>query len=332
MLNLSTKLDRRASFAVGFVSSFLLFALIILVQLHHRDQELAYQKSTGLGAVNAGVDWTNPYSQWGNGPRLLSAVFTPQQSTAMYENNKWQGRVDIAPPRKIVRTGELWLSVNDPIRTIADITAIAQQYGGYTVNEQNQVRAVTGEEGDITVRVAADKFDEARGRIKSLAVRVDQEHATASDVTKESIDFDARLYSLRTQEEQYLQILKTAHKVEDTVDVTEKLNDVRGQIERTQSDADFLRKTVETSLIQVHLQSAPGGRFASLDWHPGMRTREELRDGIEAVGVFFGVLLSILVHLPAILLWVLTIAALCAVAWRIVRRLWKWFVPSPKAA
>ena len=61
-----------------------------------------------------------------------------------------------------------------------------------------------------------------------------------------------------------------------------------------------------------------------------MRAKLELRDGIESVGEFAGALLAILVRLPAILLWLLTIAALCAVAWRIVRKLWKWFVPAAR--
>jgi hypothetical protein len=329
MFKFIRSLDSKFSFAAGFVASFLLFAVIILAQLANRDQEIARQKSTGLGST-AGVDWNNPYNEWRSGPQLLNAVFPSRSPSPMYQ--KGGVVLEQSQPRKIVRTGELWLSVNDPIRTITDITAIAQQYSGYTVNQQNQVRAVTGEEGDITVRVAADRFDEARGRVKGLAVRVEQEHVTANDATKESIDFDARLRSLRAQEEQYLQILKSAHKVEDIVDVTEKLNDVRSQIERTQSDSDFLQKTVETSLIQVHLQSAPGGRFAGLDWHPLMRAKLELRDGIEALGEFAGALFAILVRLPAILLWLLTLAALCAVAWRIMRKLWKWFVPTKPVA
>jgi len=330
MFNFIRSLDRKSTFAVGFVTAFLLFAAIILLQLSNRDQEIAKQKGTGLGAVNAGVDWSDPYSQWHSGPHLLDAVLP---STTMHKGAA-AAYLMMAPenapaaPQKIVRTGRLSLSVSDPLRAINDISGIAQEYGGYLVTEQNQMRAVTGEEGQLTLRVPSEKFDEARSRIKALAVRVDEEQATANDVTKDYFDFDARLHSLHAEEEQYLQILKSAHKVEDVLSVTEKLDEVRSQIERAQGEFNYLQKTVETSLIEVHLQTAPGGRFAGLDWHPLMRVKLELRDGVEALGEFAGALLSILVRLPAILLWLFTIATLGALAWRIARRIWRWFVPA----
>jgi uncharacterized protein DUF4349 len=326
MFNFIRSFDRKSTFAAGFVCSFLLFALIILVQLANRDQGIAKQKSTALSAVNSGVDWTNPYSEWRSGPRLLDAVFPLRSPSRMYH----AGGIVLdqsSAPRKIVSTGTLWLSVNDPIHAIDEISGIAQQYGGYITTQQNQIVAVTGAEGTLTLRLPAEGFDEVRRRIKAFALHVDQEQTTANDVTKDYVDFEARLRTLRAQEEQYLKILRSAKTVEDTLKVTERLTGVRSEMERAQGEFNFLQRTVETSLLEVHLQLAPGGRFASLDWHPGLRVKEELREGIEAVGIFFGVLLSILVHLPAILLWVLTIAALCALAWRLCRVLWRWFVP-----
>src|SRR3954464_4946379 len=148
MFRFVRNLDRKVIFVVGFVSSFLLFATIILVQLADRDHEIARQKDTGLGAT-AGVDWSNPYSLWAH-PRLVDAVFPLHRSARMY-----QAGVTLDPlqapssRRKIVRTGALWLAVNDPIHTIDEIAALAQRYNGYVVTEQNQTLAVTGEEGTL---------------------------------------------------------------------------------------------------------------------------------------------------------------------------------------
>jgi hypothetical protein len=48
---------------------------------------------------------------------------------------------------------------------------------------------------------------------------------------------------------QYLGILKQAKTVKDTVEVTDKLDEVRGEIEQQQAEFEALSKQVETWLL-----------------------------------------------------------------------------------
>jgi uncharacterized protein DUF4349 len=326
-------IDRKAVFATGFLLPILLLFTLSVLNRWSAYRSISSNRTTGLAATTD-VGW-EPIHLWQSRPNLIRAALqmesAPYCGRVVRTGMMYQKSAASSPeeaPRKISRTGTIWLSVNDPLRALDQMTAIAQDFNGYVVNAQNQMRVVSGEEGMLTVRVPAERFDEFRARIKALAVRVDEENVEAKDVTKEFYDFDARLRSLHAQEEQYLQILKTAHTVEDTLKVTEHLNNVRGDIERAQGEFNFLQKTVEASVLDVHLQTVPGGKFAALGWQPLQRIKLELRDGLEAIGDYTGAMFALLVRLPAIMLWFVTVVFIVAMSWRVVRYAWRRFVPQ----
>lgn len=60
-----------------------------------------------------------------------------------------------------------------------------------------------------------------------MAVKVNSEKTDAQDVTKQYVDLEARIRNLRAQEAQYLEIMRSAKKVQDMLDVSEKLSEVR---------------------------------------------------------------------------------------------------------
>src|SRR5437016_13597862 len=95
------------------------------------------------------------------------------------------------------------------------------------------------------IRVPVGKFELNRALIIKLSQLVENERAKAEDVTKRYVDEDARLRNLRVQEAQYLAILKLARTVKDTLEVSEKLSQTRGEIEEQQSEFNSLAKQVE---------------------------------------------------------------------------------------
>jgi TfoX/Sxy family transcriptional regulator of competence genes len=68
--------------------------------------------------------------------------------------------------------------------------------------------------------------------------------STPKTVTKQYVDQEARLRNLRAQEQQYLGILRKAATVKDTLEVSDKLNEVRGAIEERQAEFEALTKQV----------------------------------------------------------------------------------------
>lgn len=75
------------------------------------------------------------------------------------------------------------------------------------------------------------------------------------------MDQAARLRNLRVQESQYLGILKRAQTVKDTLEISEKLNEVCAQIEQ-QAEFEALSKQVETVAFTIF--AARRGRYAGV--------------------------------------------------------------------
>jgi Domain of unknown function (DUF4349) len=160
---------------------------------------------------------------------------------------------------------------------------------------------------------------------------VESEKLNAEDVTKEHVDQSARLRNLHAQETQYLRILKQAKSVKDTLEVSDKLNEVRGEIETQQAEFDALSKQVETVALTITLRAEAEAQVFGLQWRPLYQLKLAARQGIESVGDYAAAIASFLFYLPTVILWLATILVGAALGWRILRWAGKvLFVPRPK--
>ncbi len=223
--------------------------------------------------------------------------------------------------RKTVRNASMDLIVKRPKEASDNIRQVAEAAGGFLVSSQ-----VNGGENassaSLSIRVPVDKFEEVRAKIAKLGVRVESEKVDAQDVTKQYVDLSARLRNLRAQETQYLGILKRARTVKDTVEVSDKINEARSQIEQQQAEFDALSKQVETVALTVSLIAEADVQVFGLQWRPLYHLKSAARDGLDGVGDYASAMASFVFFIPALLLWVVTILVGAAVAWRIVQ--WSW--------
>jgi hypothetical protein len=222
------------------------------------------------------------------------------------------------PDRKMVRTDSLDLVVQRPADAAEKISQLATRLGGFLVTSE-----VSGDpdvpSASLTIRVPAARFEEARTEIRNLGLRVESEHVEAQDVTRQYVDQQAHLRNLRAEEEQYLAILKHAATVSDTLEVSEKLGEVRGNIEQQQAEFEALSKQVETVAITVSLRAEADARVLGLNWRPLYRLKTAARNGLDSVGDYIGNMTALAFNLPAMLLWLATILAGAAIGWRILR-------------
>lgn len=162
-----------------------------------------------------------------------------------------QGTTD----RMVVRNVSLRLVVSNVDEVLSKAARLAQEMGGYVVSSES--RESDGNRlGKATLRVPADKLDAALQRLKEMATRVSYEGTTAKDVTEEYVDQEARLKTLRAQEQQYLKLLDGARTTEDVIKVTQALTQVREQIERTEGRIQYLRRSSEMALISLDLTTS----------------------------------------------------------------------------
>jgi len=134
----------------------------------------------------------------------------------------------------------------------------------------------------LAICVPANRFEEAREEIRKQGLRVDSERVEAQDVTRQYVDLDARLRNLRSEEAQYLSIMKGAHTVKDALEVSEKLSSVRGQIEQQQAEFHSLSKQVETVAISVSLRTQAEAQVFGFQWRPLYQLKLAVRDGLNS--------------------------------------------------
>jgi Domain of unknown function (DUF4349) len=167
--------------------------------------------------------------------------------------------------QKIVKTGEISIEVTDATKALARVRAMAVQLGGYVGGSKAGTR---DEPATLTLRIPADRFEDALARLHELDGDVVVEATSEQDVTSAVVDLEARIANLQASETQYRTLLGKAVKVEDVLAVQTRLDDVRGQIEQLQAQHKELSgladlSTLTVTLIPSALQQAAGG------WDPG---------------------------------------------------------------
>jgi hypothetical protein len=237
---------------------------------------------------------------------------------------------DVAAGRKIIRTSSMEMVVQHPAEVTDRITALAEGFGGYLVSADGGGQNATV--GMLTIRVPAARFEEARAEIRKLGLRIESEKVDAQDVSRQYVDQDANLRNLRAEEAGYLAILKQAHTVKDMLAVTERLSEVRGQIEQQQAEFNALSRQIETVALTISLRTEAEAQVFGLNWRPGYQLKLAFRDGLESLATYATAMTTILFYLPAVLLWVGTIVIGTAMGWKAVlwvgRRWFGWSVNS----
>jgi len=234
---------------------------------------------------------------------------------------------DKSAQRKMVRTCSIDLVVKKPAEAAEKIRELAEGMGGFLVSSQTG-GGPDATSGSLAIRVPAERFEDAKSEIHRLSLRIDSERLEAQDVTRDYVDRAATLRNLRAEEQQFLAILKQAKTVQDTLNVSEKLSDVRGKIDQQQAEFEALSKQIETVAINISLRSETEARVFGLDWRPLYQIKLAMRQGLEGLAGYASTMAGLVFLLPTILLWLVTIILGAAVAWRVLRwlakRLFGW--------
>ena len=220
------------------------------------------------------------------------------------------------PERKIIRTASLSLVVADVEDVLAKAGGLAKDMGGYVASSESRDR--DGDRvGQASLRVPAERLDEAVTQLKQLASRVLSANTKNQDVTEEFVDQDARLRALQATENQYLQLLQTARTTEDILKIQQALGQVREQIERTQGRLQYLQRSTEMAQIPLDLTTSTLARPIRAAW-----------DAVETLyGAFQGLVMTLTV-LASLAIWIAVFAPIW-VPTILLLRWWRRRRPPP---
>jgi hypothetical protein len=282
------------------------------IQPRHDFHGISESRATGLAAIEDGrhEHWFQPILLTVPEEHPVQGVVggVPGTVTRLVGDNE----------RKIVRTSSIVLIVEKPADAAGKVRQLAEGVGGFLVNWQaNGDQEATN--ASLTIRIPVAQFESTRAAIRKLAQRVENERVEAADVSRQYVDDEARLRNLRAQEIQYLAILRQARTVKDTLEVSEKLNQVRGEIEQQQSEFNSLSKQVELVGITVTLRKEIEAQVFGLPWRPLYDVKLAARLGLEGLIDYSTSVLDFLFYLPAVALWLATILVGASFGWRILR-------------
>ena len=164
----------------------------------------------------------------------------------------------VSQDRLVIRNANLTLVVTDPTASVKSITRMAEDMGGFVVSSYLYETALgngdsTATQGTITVRVPADRLDEALQTIKADVIEVRSENISGEDVTQQYVDLQSRLRNLEAAEEQLQEIMGSATTTEDVMMVFNQLVQVRGEIESVKGQMQYFEQSARLSAVTLEL-------------------------------------------------------------------------------
>jgi len=184
--------------------------------------------------------------------------------------------------RKLIRKVELEVAVRDTEAAAQQIQALVVSLGGF-VSDVSAQRVESLMHYEITVRVPAERLEEALAGLRKLSTRVDREQLSTEDVTDKYVDLGQRLKTLQATETELRALLAEsrarARKVDEIMAVYKELTEIRGQIEGIQGQINSLDKLA--ALSSIHLRVRPDAIAAPIvrgdGWRPGETLRSSAR-------------------------------------------------------
>ena len=208
---------------------------------------------------------------------------------------------------RVIRTAEISLVVpRDSFdqRFGAAVDA-AESNGGYVQDSRTRDRA-----GDLTIRVPAERFDEALRAMREIGT-VEVESIRGRDVTAEYVDLRARLRIGKSRREVLLRLMNKAVSIEQTIRVQNALDETQLGIEQIQGQLRLLDD--RTSLATISLSLREQGVNADVETASIPNAFER------SVAGFVGVVAAIVIGL-GYLLPIVLIGLACWFVWMRVQR------------
>lgn len=211
--------------------------------------------------------------------------------------------------RIVIKNANLSIVVTDPPSSLDMISKMAEEMGGFVVNANLYTsRTESGAEvprGSVTIRVPAERLDEALERIQAESDREPlNKTINSQDVTSDYTDLQSRLRNLENAEAQLTEIMGSATKTEDVLSVYNRLVEVREQIEVIKGQIQYYEQSAALSAISVELIANEAVQPLTIgSWQPGETAKEAIQ-GLIDIGKFLinALIWIVIVFIPVLVI------------------------------
>src|SRR5258706_3558459 len=181
------------------------------------------------------------------------AAPAPSDQVAAADGTSSSGVEASSVERLVIKNADLAIVVADVDARMKAISDMAEALGGYVVSS-NSYQSYTNNgvqvpEGQIAVRVPAEKLNDALKQIKKDVVEVQTETTSGQDVTAQYVDLQSRLKNLEAAEAQLNDIMKQATATEDVVNGFNQLVYNRNKFNRAKGKLNNTKDLLPLSSI-----------------------------------------------------------------------------------
>ncbi|MEP6683656.1 MAG: DUF4349 domain-containing protein [Parafilimonas sp.] len=152
--------------------------------------------------------------------------------------------------KKIVKTADLQLQLNDYKKFNTNIHSSIKSFGAYIAQEK-QEETDYRIENSVTIKVPVDQFDDLVNSFSGDGIKIIEKNISSEDVTGEVMDTKARLQAKLAVREKYLQLLNQAKNMDDILQVQNEINEIQENIEAANGRINYLQHTAAYSTINV---------------------------------------------------------------------------------
>ena len=163
--------------------------------------------------------------------------------------------VDQVAERSVIVTGDVYLTVDDPLATADRVEQIVTDAGG-RVDSRSEYAAIDNREPSayLWVRIPVDRLDDTLDLIEALGV-VESQSISNQDVTLQVVDLDARIAVLDESIERLRALLADAETTADLVEIETALSERQAELDSLNSQRNYLTDQVQYASIGVDLRS-----------------------------------------------------------------------------
>jgi hypothetical protein len=210
-----------------------------------------------------------------------------------------------APAPMIARTVSLVVLVKNIEVSRAALDGILDQHRGYTA----QLTINTPESGarsfQASLRVPAPDLAASLAALRSLGA-VQSETQSGEEVSQQHADLAARLTNARETEQRLREILQQrTGKMEDVLEVEEKISETRGEIESMEAEQKALEHRVDFATIDVQLTEEYKAQLNGTSTPVGTNVHNAFVAGMRHAGsALLGLVLFAEEYGPVFLIWI----------------------------
>jgi hypothetical protein len=163
----------------------------------------------------------------------------------------------VPKPQKpqLIKTAYVSLKLESIDQAISKLRDLSQSKGGdiYSLQDNQSTDRGDHRKASLVLKVPVASLDPVLAGINKLG-KVQSQKLESNDVTQQIVDSDARLKNLRQQEEQTRKIMDRAGSINDTLNVSQSLANIREQIEQIDAQVKNMRQQVAYSTINLELE------------------------------------------------------------------------------